>query len=134
MLPAIHAAILPLILLNSPSAPTYEVAYRQSMASGTPLLVLVGADWCPACRNVKTSVIPELRRRGVLARVKFAEVDTDQQQPLAESLSSYDVIPQLVLYQKTHDGRWRRSTLVGGQTADSVANFLDEKLEQKTSP
>ena len=53
---------------------------------GKPLLVLVGAEWCPGCRTMKNEMIPELQRGGGLKPVVFATVDTDEKPDLSQRL------------------------------------------------
>ena len=82
-----------LSVLNSPEpAPTpatYETAYQQATTDNSrPLVVLVGADWCPACRQMKQAVLPQVERDGGLNRVAFATVNTDRDSTLARELMS----------------------------------------------
>lgn len=107
-------------------APTqYAQAYHQSAETGQPLVVLVGADWCPGCQTMKNTVVPQLRRRGLLAGVAFAHVNTDRQSALARRLMSGGSIPQLLMYYRTPDG-WQRRQLTGAHGVAAVASFLDE--------
>ena len=46
---------------------SYSQAYRQMQSDGQPLLILVGADWCPGCVTMKRSVMPRLESAGKLA-------------------------------------------------------------------
>jgi thioredoxin-like negative regulator of GroEL len=107
-------------------APTqYAQAYHRSTQTGQPLVVLVGADWCPGCQTMKTSIVPQLRRRGLLSRVAFAHVNTDREGALARRLMSGGSIPQLLMYYRTADG-WQRRQLTGAHGVAAVASFLDE--------
>jgi thioredoxin-like negative regulator of GroEL len=102
---------------------TYADAHKAAMKSGEPLLVLVGANWCPGCVTMKTSVVPELQRRGSLKGVQFAQVDIDRQRSTARELSSAGVIPQLILFRKTEDG-WRKWEVTGAQSPEAVEQFI----------
>ena len=42
-------------LIMATGAQPYAEAYKTSEETGKPLLVLVGADWCPGCRRVQQS-------------------------------------------------------------------------------
>ena len=106
----------------------YKDAYHASRESGKPLVVLVGADWCPGCQRMKGSVLPELGRRGVLRRVAFARINSDQQSKLARTIMSGETIPQLILYHKTPEG-WKRQQLIGAQSVDKVEAFLEKGIE-----
>jgi len=101
----------------------YATAFKQTEQSGQPLVVLVGADWCPGCRQMKYTTIPELEKKGGLRNVAFAYVNTDQQRGLAGKLMRGSSIPQLVMYQKT-DAGWTRKQLTGAQSESSVEAFI----------
>jgi thiol:disulfide interchange protein len=45
---------------------SYEVAYQQAQKERKPLLVLVGADWCHACKTMKTDTIVPMKEAGQL--------------------------------------------------------------------
>jgi thioredoxin-like negative regulator of GroEL len=102
---------------------TYKDAYEQAEKTGQPLVVLVGADWCPACQAMKQSVIPQLARQGVLTKVSFATVNTDREQSLAGRLMRGGSIPQLVMYRKTASG-WQRQQLTGAQSVEAASSFM----------
>ena len=40
--------------------PAYQAAVANAQAQRRPLLVLVGAEWCPGCRTMKQTVVPSL--------------------------------------------------------------------------
>ncbi len=60
------ASVAMQVALLATSASAYQDAYDQADKEGKPLLVLVGADWCPGCRTMKDEMIPELERDGGL--------------------------------------------------------------------
>ncbi len=124
------AALLQTTLLTGPAdtyADTYADAHREALR-GKLMLVLVSTEWCAPCQTMKKSVIPEVRRRGVLKQVAFAVVDPDRQQRLAHQVTKgSSTIPQLVMYRKTQDG-WKRRALVGGQSAAQVEEFISEGI------
>ena len=95
-------------------AQTYDDAYKDAEKTGRPILVLVGADWCPACQTLKHGPISNLTKSGTLKNVAFAVVNTDEQPTLANQLMRGESIPQLVLYTKSSDG-WKRQQLIGNQ-------------------
>jgi thioredoxin-like negative regulator of GroEL len=106
---------------------TYADAHRAMMKSGKPMVVMVTADWCPHCQVMKQDVIPQIRRRGLFKRVAFAIVDSDREQQLAQQLTGGGLIPQLVMYRQTPKG-WVRYVLKGGQSVESVENFISQGL------
>ena len=106
----------------------YATAYQQTAESGRPLVVLIGADWCPGCRQMKYSAIPELEKTGGLRHVAFAYVNTDQQSELAGKLMQGSSIPQLIVYRKTDKG-WKRQQLTGAHSPSAIKNFLEGASE-----
>lgn len=116
------SVLLQVSILTSGAQP-YEQAHKAAMESGQPLLVLVGAPWCPACAHMKGDVVPELERRGALKGVVFSQVNVDNERDLAGRLSNAGVIPQLILYRKAADG-WRRWEVTGSQSPEAVQEFL----------
>lgn len=108
---------------------SYADAYKASQESGKPLVVLVGADWCPACQRMKSAVIPQLRKEGGLDQVEFAIVNTDRDRELAHKLMSGGSIPQIVLFRKTADG-WKRDQITGGTSVAGMKSFLAQHADQ----
>jgi hypothetical protein len=83
---------------------------------------------------MKATVIPELKRHGVLHDVAFAQVDLDEEKDLGTKLTDGGPIPQIVVYRKTPLG-WRLRRLIGGHDVRTVEEFIaqgvaaDEKGE-----
>jgi thioredoxin-like negative regulator of GroEL len=103
--------------------PTYSEAEQQAKQTGKPMLVFVSAQWCGACTKMKQSVLPELRRDGLLDSFHFAYVDLDENEALCERLSDSKILPELIVIQQTAAGR-RSWHLEGVKSADDVAQFL----------
>ncbi|MEX2139872.1 MAG: thioredoxin family protein [Pirellulales bacterium] len=116
------SALMQLSLLST-SVNTYDQAYKMTNETGRPLVVLVGADWCPGCQTMKRSVIPQLESRGSLKSVAFATVNSDQQQKLAGRLMQGSSIPQLIMFVKT-DAGWQRKQIVGARSVPEIEAFL----------
>lgn len=117
---------------------TYKTAYKQHTEQGRPLVVLVGAEWCPGCRTMKHSVVPQLVENGALKDVAFAIVDTDKQPELARKLMRGGSIPQLIVFHESPEGM-QREGFVGAQSVSTVENVIDravteaaESVAQKT--
>src|SRR5262245_11496530 len=49
----------------------YEQALKKSEASGRPVLILIGADWCPYCKIVERDVLPKLKAQGLMDKVEY---------------------------------------------------------------
>ncbi|RMG00101.1 MAG: thioredoxin [Planctomycetota bacterium] len=125
MSPVLIAAMHLVLAVNADTS--YANAYRSSLETGRPLVVLVGAEWCPACRTMKTQVLPVLEKRGELKRVAFAQVDYDAEGDLARELTKGGAIPQLLMFE--HNGRdWKVRRLIGMQPVEKVTRFLREGL------
>lgn len=114
--------------LCAASGETYAEAHRQTTETGRPLVVLVSADWCPACQVMQQTVIPEARRRGLLRKVAFAVVNYDREQDLAAQLTEHGPIPQVVMYRRTAKG-WLMWRTIGAQSVDAFEQFLHQGLE-----
>ncbi len=108
---------------HASAANTYAAAYQDTQDSGKPLVVLVGASWCPACQSMKTSTMPAIAAQGGLSNVAFAYVNVDAQHDLAGQLMEGSMIPQLIMYEKTADG-WKLNRLIGAQSVESVEGFI----------
>jgi thiol-disulfide isomerase/thioredoxin len=108
-------------------AAPYQDAYEQADKEGKPLLVLVGADWCPGCRTMKEEKIPELERDGGLSQVVFATVNTDEKPELSKRLLRGNSIPQLVLYIRSGKS-WRRSQLIGVHEPGNIRQFIRSQI------
>ena len=122
------ATIVLQLALLATSGETYAEAHKATTEKGCPLVVVVGATWCPACQQMKTAVIPEVKRRGILQKVAYAEVDLDEDQELGTELTNGGPIPQIVIYRKTQLG-WRLKRLIGGQDVRTVEQFIAQGVE-----
>ncbi len=117
------ASVLQVALLSA--APEgFDAAAQRSTESGRPLVVLLGADWCPACKVMKNKTLPRAAEAGALANVEFAYVDVDHQRDLAGRLIRGKSIPQLIRFEKTENG-WQPEYLIGAHSPDKVAQFID---------
>lgn len=107
---------------------SYAEARQKTVESGSPLVVLVGADWCPHCVKMQQEVIPQIRRKGLLRKVLFAVVDLDRERTLGQQLTGGGPVPQLLMFRRTTDG-WKKRRLVGGQSVGTVGRFIDQGLK-----
>ena len=106
---------------------TYQTAFRDAEANNRPLMVLVGADWCPGCRTMKQVVLPALTRRGALAGVSFAVVDVDANQVIARQLMRGGTIPQLIVFSRTTEG-WKREQVTGATSEANVEALVGRAI------
>lgn len=122
----LHASIL------ASTSHDYGEALKIADTTGRPMVILVGADWCPGCVVMKHQTMPQLKESGKMKDVVYATVDADAQQGLANGLMQGGAIPQLVIYRKTPAG-WRRSRLIGSQTEEDVAAFIRRAVKRQQS-
>ena len=106
---------------------SYADAHRQTIRTGQPMVVMVGAEWCPACKAMEANVIPEIRHRGLLRRVAFALVDLDRDHEIGSKLIEGGPIPQLIVFRKTPQG-WRNRRLIGSQSVETVEEFINQDV------
>lgn len=107
----------------TPDALSYTEAREVASENNTPIVVLVGAEWCPACVQMKKNVMPAVAQEGVLQDVVYAQVDLDEERELGRQLIEGRKIPQLVMYHKAGKG-WKAERLIGGQSTSSVKRFV----------
>jgi thiol-disulfide isomerase/thioredoxin len=110
-------------------AKNYSDAQEMTTKTGKPLVIMVSTDWCPPCQTMKKTVMPSVRQHGFLRRVIFAMVNPDKEEKLAEEITGGGPIPQLVMYRKQGDD-WVRTKLVGGQSVETVEEFIKDGLDQ----
>jgi thioredoxin-like negative regulator of GroEL len=123
----LSTAIVLQTALLTPGGGTYEAAYARADSQNKPLLILVGAAWCPGCQVMKNETIPSFHRRGGLSKVVYVQVDADARPELTRQLLRGNSIPQLILYTKA--GKyWRRSHLTGAQPASEIQTFLKREI------
>ncbi len=58
------SALMQVTLLANGGNVSYADAYTASAETGKPMLVLIGADWCPHCVVMKNRVMPQLQQQG----------------------------------------------------------------------
>jgi thioredoxin-like negative regulator of GroEL len=127
MFSASLAGIMQLAILSG-GAETYAEAHKVAMETRRPFVVMVGADWCPACEQMKEEVLPQVRKRGLLAKVAFAIVNLDRERELGDQLVRGGPIPQLLVFRRTSDG-WRVRRLIGSQSVEAVEKLLNDGLK-----
>lgn len=127
----IVSALLQASVLGAPEQ-DYAAAVQQSVQSGRPLLVLLGADWCPACKVMRNSTIPAVAEKGGLEAVVFTYVDVDQNPELTAQLARGSSIPQLIRFEKKA-GKWNARHMIGGNSVQKVASFIAGEPEESPS-
>jgi thiol-disulfide isomerase/thioredoxin len=121
------AALVHLAVLTAGDE-SYATAHKATCETGRPMVVMVGADWCPACQQMKENVIPQCRKQGILAKVVFALVNLDRERELGAELTQGGPIPQLLLFRRVDKG-WRVKRLIGGQDVQTVDDFIKDGIK-----
>lgn len=106
----------------------YEVAYKKAQEEKKPLVVLVGADWCVACKTMKNDTIAPMTKSGQLKEVVFTQVDKDAQPELASQVMQGNTLPQIVVFCEDEKG-WKRFSLTGIQTERRVKELIGKAVE-----
>jgi thioredoxin-like negative regulator of GroEL len=103
----------------------YAEAYKESVAQDKPLMVIVGAPWCPACNVLKQSTLEPMAQTGELDGVSVAVLDRDSNPELANQLTKGEkMLPQIIMFTRTEGGRWERRQLKGYQPQQPVRNLI----------
>jgi thiol:disulfide interchange protein len=108
---------------------TYQEALQDAQQHQRPLLVLVGAQWCPGCQTMKHQVFPSLARRGALKAVTFTTVDYDADSATAQQLMRVGTVPQLIVFSPLPSGKWHREQLVGETNEAEVQSLISRALK-----
>lgn len=106
----------------------YEAAYRKAQEEKKPLVVLVGAEWCPACKTMKSDTIDSMKKAGELKEVVYTHLDKDAHPELAEQVMQGKLLPQIVVYSESDNG-WRRYSLTGIQSPRRVRELIRKASE-----
>jgi len=114
--------------LSEPEVLPYEVAYRKARDERKPLLILVGADWCPACKTLKSDTIVPMKQSGALKEVIYTQLDKDANPELANEVMQGKILPQLVVFCQSDTG-WKRFSLTGMQTETRVKELIRKASE-----
>ncbi|GAB4127312.1 MAG: thioredoxin family protein [Thermogutta sp.] len=112
---------------------SYKDAYQRARKEHLPLVVFVGAEWCPACRRMEQSVIPNLPASPIYRDAVFARVDYDQDTKLAEAITGGGALPQIVIFPPQGSSEKARR-VIGAQPVEKLFQFLRDGLSTKRGP
>ena len=115
------------VLTAEPSG--YERAFKEAESKQRPLLVLVGAQWCPSCQTMKQTVLPRMASRGDLAAVSFVAVDADADAELAGQLLRGNSVPQLIAFSRQPGGKWKREQITGLASDAAIQGLISRALK-----
>jgi len=98
---------------------TYAQALTKAKSGDKPLLILVTANWCPPCRQMKANTLPTLMQRKTFRNFHFTMMDYDKQPGVAGKLIGDRGLPQLIMFEKSN-GKWLRRYINGNKGIHSV--------------
>ncbi|MGI9472998.1 MAG: thioredoxin family protein [Rubripirellula sp.] len=124
--------LLGVVLASVPSEQqlqqNYAEAYSQSLSENKPLMVVVGAPWCPACNVLKENTIRPMAQTGELKDVSLAVINRDDNPELAQQLTQGEqMIPQIIVFTPSDEG-WKRRKLRGFQTKQPIRSLIRKAL------
>ncbi len=129
MVSLLLAAVLSSVTSEQQLQQNYADAYRQSVAEGKPLMVVVGAPWCPACNVLKETTIRTMAQSGELDDVSLAVINRDEEPQLARQLTKGErMLPQIIVFTKSDSGSWKRRRLMGYQPRQPVRSLIRRAL------
>ena len=106
---------LALIAVAVKGGETVQVPVTAIVAQHQPVLVLVGASWCPACKQLRANLDAQ--------RVVYRYVDWDSDPNLAWRYAGGYSIPVVIWYEsESRPMVWRR--LVGAHPVARVLQFI----------
>lgn len=102
----VFVSVLMFVLVSSISvvageaAKSYKEAYNKAVAEKRPLVVLVGATWCPSCIKMHDESWHEIvKEEGAV----YVAIDYDADNEVATKILSGNSIPQIVVYKPNKD-------------------------------
>jgi thiol:disulfide interchange protein len=107
---------------------TYEVAYQKAQKERKPLLILVGADWCHACKTMKDETIVPMKEGGQLKEVVFTQLDKEKHPELASQVMQGSTLPQIIVFCEGDKG-WKKFSLSGMQSERRVKELISRAAE-----
>ncbi len=108
---------------DEPKQKTYDEAAEEAQRSGRPLLVIVGAEWCPSCKVVKQEASVLMKDDSEFKDVILYPVDLDKSPEIASKIMRGKTLPQIIVFRKRPDG-WKRFSLDGVQTGSRLKELL----------
>ena len=120
-------AALSIAVADQGAPQSYEEALHAARTDGTPMMVLVSSQGCPACVALKQKTIEVMKSEGDFEEINLVVVDTDREPELASRIMRGSSIPQMVMYTKAGP-KWKRQQLTGFKTPGVVRNMIGKAL------
>ena len=125
MLSVLFAVAISSVTSSSSLNQSYADAYAESVEDAKPLMVVVGAPWCPACKVLKSHTIEPMADSGELRDISVAVINRDDQPELVDQLTEGDeMLPQIIMFSPKPEGGWKRRKLLGFQPKQPVRSLI----------
>ncbi len=125
MVSVLFAIALSLFTSEHEAKQSYAMAYEKSITEKKPLVVVVSAEYCPACHVLKDTTIKSMEQNGELDDCSVVVIDRDADPELAKQLMAGEkMVPQIIVFSQSDTGRWKRLKLTGFQPAQPVRSLI----------
>ncbi len=107
----------------------YEKALKDHETNNKPIMVFIGAKWCPACKVMKSDTLEPMYSDKELNSVNLVILDADADKELVSKLTNdIDSIkyPCTIVFTKNKD--WRKLSVLGRQTRDNLKEFIKKSI------
>ncbi|TWU20196.1 Thioredoxin [Novipirellula galeiformis] len=129
MVSLLFALILSTVTSEQQMQQNYASVYKQSIEENKPLMVIVSADWCPACQVLKNSTLKQMAQTGELNDVCVAVINKDLEPELVQQLTKGEnLLPQIIMFTKSESGQWNRRRLIGFQPKQPVRSLIRKAI------
>lgn len=106
---------------------SYSDAYATAERQGRPLLILLSAEWCPACKEFKKRTLDPMYENGELRPFVYYVLDVDREPDVADRLRGmYRPLPQLKVFTPIGRSEPKDFTLKGMQPRAKVLELLQK--------
>ena len=107
----------------------YEAAYKEHQETGKPLVVVIAADWCTPCQDLKTNVFPRIFKKIKRHKFCYAEVNWDREPAQVRLLTTSTTVPQVIIFYKL--GKMNKRVDIIGVKEKEIHDFLEKLQELK---
>jgi len=115
----------------------YADALEKAQKEKKPLVVLIGAKWCPGCVAMKRETIEPMKKDDSFKEVVFVAVDVDDEPDLVQELYIVDEktktrirnIPQIMIFSMKKEDE-KKYGLIGKQSKNRVLELLKKLLNK----
>lgn len=107
----------------------YETAFNEHQETGKPFIVIITADWCPPCQDLKTNIFPRIFKKIKKNKFCYAEVNWDEEPAQVKLLTKSTTVPQVIIFYKL--GKVSKRVDFIGLKEKEVYDFLEKLQELK---